>query len=210
MTDLTKTGATDQTPDAGAGSAQAETPDAGATPAGQSTTEHPFAVFPTPESFQKRLDREARQRLDGHAQELGFENWQAYLDSRNQEPEPPQAGAQADTAPEPGQPDGEQPAATLDEAARLRLAIEIGGDRGLPPALLTRLQGNSREELEADADRLLSVVQSGPRGPGVPRVRQSGNQSTTFTRSQMQDPAFVRANAQEIQRAAREGRIVDA
>lgn len=56
------------------------------------------------------------------------------------------------------------------EAAEARRAI--AAERGLPAALVDRLQGTTREELEADADRLLealSEVAGGRSGP--PRKR---------------------------------------
>ena len=208
---------TNQTPDGGAGQTPdaAPTPDAGAEnpQAGQQPGQgEPFAVFPDAESFNRRLQRETRRSLDQHAQAAGFDNWQAMLDSRNTPPPAAESDEQPDTEPAGEQPtaSSQQPAASLDEAARLRMAIEVGGDKGLPPALLSRLQGTTREELEADADRLLQVVQAGqPRPPGIPGVPRN-EQTTTFTRAQLRDPAFVREHATEIQRAAREGRIVDA
>jgi len=194
--------ATTPTPDAGAGQPQADAtqqPDAGATnPAGQ-----PFAVFPTATAFNERLQRETRKEMDARAKAMGHDTWQAF--EQAQQARQAEATPAAPTATEPAPT---TPAPGPDEAARLRLAIEIGGDRGLPHALLTRLQGNSREEMEADADRLLGAMQQ-PRAPGIPGVPRN-NQSVTFTRAQLKDPAFVRANATAIQAAAREGRIVDA
>ena len=201
--DQTPDGGEGQTPDVQQGQADpqgsAAAPDAG----GQSQQAgQPFAVFPDAESFNRRLARETRKRLDTEAQAAGFETWQALLDSRA--PAPAQPESQAGDQSPPAQPE------SPDEAARLRLSIVVGGDKGLPPALLSRLVGNTREELEADADRLLAVVQaSTSRGPGIPRAPQ-GEQTTTFTRAQLQNPAFVREHAAEIQQAAREGRIADA
>jgi hypothetical protein len=200
MSDETTTQAAAPTPDAGAGQTTEQNPDAGGNQAGQ-----PFAVFPNAESFNKRVDREARQALDREARAAGFDNWQALLEHRTQPPAAPAPGP-AQT-PEPETAPAQAPA-TIDEAARLRLAIEIGGDLGLAPALLARLQGNTREEIQADAERLAGAIQQ-PRGPGIPPAPRN-NQTVTFTRAQLQNPAFVRENAAAIQQAAREGRIADA
>ena len=166
--------------------------------------------MPTAESFNTRLQRDTRKSLDAQAVELGFDTWQAFLDSRTAATPPASAQPPEPETP-PAEPEPDATPATppaLDEAARLRLAIEIGGDKGLHPALLSRLQGNTRAELEADADRLAQVVQRAPAGPGIPPAPRNG-QTVTFTRAQLRDPAFVREHAADIQRAASEGRIVD-
>lgn len=207
---------TTPTPDAGAGTATPpaaapQTPDAGAQPAGQ--TSEPFAVFPTAESFNARLQRETRKTLDQHAIENGFENWQAMIDARTTPPptETPPASAQSpesETPPAATAPETPAAPAPPDEAARLRMALAVATEKGLPPALVARLQGNTPEEMAADADTLLGLVQRPLAGPGIPPTRQNG-QTVTFTRAQLRDPAFVREHAAEIQRAAREGRIAD-
>lgn len=202
MSDEATTQAVTPTPDAGAGqpAEAAPNPDAGGNQAGQ-----PFAVFPSADSFNRRVDREARQSLDREARAAGYDNWQALLEHRPQPAAPAPDPAQT---PEPETAPAQAAPATVDEAARLRLAIEIGGDLGLAPALLTRLQGNTREELQADAERLAGAINQ-PRGPGIPPAPRN-NQTVTFTRAQLQNPAFVRENAAAIQQAAREGRIADA
>lgn len=89
------------------------------------------------------------------------------------------------------------------------MALQVATERGLPTALVSRLQGNTAEEMAADADQLLGLVAgAGRAGPGIPPAPRSP-QTTTFTRAQLRDPAFVRANAAAIQQAAREGRIVE-
>lgn len=45
--------------------------------------------------------------------------------------------------------------ADLDEERRQRRIIEVAADKGLTPAHVKRLTGNSKEELEASADELL-------------------------------------------------------
>lgn len=97
------------------------------------------------------------------------------------------------------------------ESARLTMALQVGAKLNLPVALISRLQGSTPEEMEADAQTLLGVMGSGAtvaRGPGVPAV-PAGGQPLTITRTQMQDPKFVRENADAIRRAKAEGRIVN-
>lgn len=45
------------------------------------------------------------------------------------------------------------------------LRLEIALDKGLPKTLAARLQGSSREELEADADALLKLIPAGSKTP---------------------------------------------
>lgn len=54
-------------------------------------------------------------------------------------------------------------AASRSRAERLEVAL----DKGLPKALAARLQGSTREELEADADELLKLV--GEQKPASPK-----------------------------------------
>lgn len=202
---------TNQTPqpDTGAGAATTPTtvdvqqPDGGAA----AQPGQPFAVFPTASAFNERLQRETRKELDQRAKAMGYDTWQAF-EASTQPATPPATTADSGqpTAAESAPPTPPTPGP--DEAARLRMALKVASDKGLPTALVSRLQGNTAEEMAADADQLLGLVQA-PRGPGIPGVPRN-NQTTTFTRAQLRDPAFVRANAAAIQAAAREGRIVDA
>jgi hypothetical protein len=48
---------------------------------GQQEQVQPFAQFPDEKAFNKRMDREARSRLDKQAQDLGYDNHQAMLDA---------------------------------------------------------------------------------------------------------------------------------
>lgn len=180
-------------------------PDGGDNQPGQ-----PFAVFQTAESFNTRLQREARKELDNHAKAAGFDNWQAFLDARSTQPQAPAAAsAPPPSAPEPAAtPTAPAPPSTPDEVTRLRMALQVATEKGLPPALIARLQGDTPEAMAADADVLLGLVQRPPAGPGIPPAPRNG-QTVTFTRAQLKDPAFVREHATEIQRAAREGRIVE-
>lgn len=47
----------------------------------------------------------------------------------------------------------------LDERDRAPLAAEVAEAKGLPAGLAKRLLGKTREELEADADELLSIIE---------------------------------------------------
>jgi membrane protein involved in colicin uptake len=66
--------------------------------------------------------------------------------------------------------------AEAEAATRKALLLEIAFDKGLTPAQAARLQGSTKEELEADADELLKLFgtddkgQSGTSGAGSPRV----------------------------------------
>ncbi len=214
MSDATPT--TPQAPHAGAGAPTSESTTPAATSSnggpdgGDNQPGQPFAVFPTADAFNTRLQRETRKELDSHAKAAGFDNWQAFLDTRNTQPQTPSAAsAPPPSAPEPtAAPTAPAPPSTPDEATRLRMALSVAAEKGLPPALIARLQGNTLEEMATDADSLLALVQRPPAGPGIPPAPRSG-QTVTFTRAQLKDPAFVRENAMEIQRAAREGRIVE-
>ncbi len=192
-------------------------PDAGAstTPAGQpieapqaDTYSAPFASFPDAQTFNKRMEREARKRQNQAAQELGFDDWQhmqtdlaAQRQAATPDPEtPPTPDAPQQPVSPPSQPD---------EAKRLRMALSVAQELNLPAALIGRLQGETVEAMTADAQSLVALMQqSQGRTPGIPSAPQGG-QPVTFSRAQMSDPAFVRQHADEIQRAAREGRIVN-
>lgn len=50
---------------------------------------------------------------------------------------------------------------------RARLAVAL--EKGLPAALVTRLQGSTEDELRADADALLSLIPQAPQVPTTPK-----------------------------------------
>lgn len=64
--------------------------------------------------------------------------------------------------------------AERDAAARKALVLEIAADKGLTPAQAARLQGSTKEELEADADALKELFGTG-QGNGTPPPRSGGN-----------------------------------
>jgi len=189
----------------------AATPDAGAvTTAAQPVTqtpaaEQPFATFPDAKSFNAKVGREARKLMNQQAKEAGFDDWEHMQESVAATRQPPAAtptpgpeGTAAATPAAPAQPD---------EASRLRMALQIGTELNVPTALVARLQGATADEMRADATALLGLM-TAPRGPGIPPAVQQGH-PVTFTRKQIQDPAYVREHQAEILQAAREGRIVD-
>lgn len=70
--------------------------------------------------------------------------------------------------------------ATTAEGKLLRL--EVASSKGLPAELVARMQGNSREELEADAEELLTLVKPvKPSGGFDGGVRGSTEATTTKT-----------------------------
>jgi hypothetical protein len=171
-------------------------------PVTEQAAPQPFATFPDAKSFNSKVSREARKLMNAQAKEAGFEDWADMQDSVAATRQPPAATPTPDAAPAtpatPAQPD---------EASRLRMALQVGAELNLHPALVGRLQGATREEMTADAQALLGLM-TAPRGPGIPPVVQQ-NQPVTFTKAQLQDPKYVREHQAEIMQAAREGRIRD-
>jgi hypothetical protein len=150
-----------------------------------------------------------RSALREAAQRFGFEEWSDVEDAlqalRPNAPTPEPEAQRAQQSQSDRDPSG-------GEAARLRLALKVGAAKGLPATLVMRLQGSTEEEMTADADTLLGLVQqpatvTRQATPGIPPPPQGG-QPVTFTRQQLSDPAFVRANQDEIRRAYAEGRVV--
>lgn len=189
-----------------------EAPDAGAGQQAEPTTTEPkpFATFPDAKSFNQKVSREARKLMNDQAKAAGFDDWQHMQESlaalrqppaKQDAPENPQESQQATPAPPAAQP-------ATDEAKRLRMALSVASELGLPTTLVTRLQGTTPEEMKADAEQLLGIIQQPQRGPGIPPA-PTQNRPVTFTRAQLQDPKFVREHAEEILRAQREGRIVN-
>lgn len=203
-----------QTSQAQTSQGQQQTSHAGTQPAGNQTQgqqqQQPFIAFPDAKAFEKRMAREARRQMNAQAREAGFEDWDdmmAELGTKTAGSGTPTAGRQ---------PGRQQSPETSNEADRLRMALGVGAKLNLPTALVARLQGSTPEEMEADAQALLTIMgqaqggqqqQGQQRQPGIPGV-QNNQQPTTFTRAQLQDPEFVRKNKDAILKAAREGRIV--
>jgi hypothetical protein len=58
--------------------------------------------------------------------------------------------------------------ATAEAATRRALVLEVAAEKGLTPAQSARLQGSTKEELEADADALLSMFGNAGAGQTPP------------------------------------------
>ena len=203
MSDQTTT--TTAAPNAGAGQTTEQPADAGQK-AGQEAQQpaQPFAVFETAQAFQKRLDRESRKILNQQAKALGYDDWQEMSEAL----QPLRRGDDQSKAIEVKQPESKQPPGVSDYE-RLRMALAVGQELNLPTALVSRLQGATLEEMKTDAQALLGLMGSSTqRGPGIPPAPHA-NQPATFTRNQLSDPVFVRANREAILQAGREGRIVN-
>jgi hypothetical protein len=106
--------------------------------------------------------------------------------------------------------------ASANEAAAKALRYEVAADiEGFPIALAARLVGATREELQADADRLMSLIPKAPTatpsappaGPTVPG-QQPGSQQTPALVTQADIDALGAAGKyDEINRLRREGRL---
>ncbi|MFF9525351.1 hypothetical protein ACF1DV_25730 [Streptomyces achromogenes] len=71
--------------------------------------------------------------------------------------------------------------AAAEEATRRALVLEVAADKGLTPAQASRLQGSTKEELEADADALLSLFSGTGSGQGSttpPSPRSGGSRGS--------------------------------
>lgn len=194
-------GATTQQGQAAANAAQAATP-AAATPYRAFADQAELDSFV--KSSKSQAERAAVRKL---AKDLGFEDVDEMRETL-------QTLRQAQGGTGQGQPaTPETPtsqATNQPDAVRLQMALSVGAKLNLPVALVGRLQGGTEAEMEADAQTLLALMGNGAtqqRVPGIPPV-PAGNQPVTFTQTQLQDPKFVRANAEAIRKASAEGRIV--
>jgi hypothetical protein len=66
---------------------------------------------------------------------------------------------------------------------RADIVREVAAAKGLSPAMAARLQGSTKEELEADADAFVELIKpeqaGGVRPPGLPKERLSGGGDPT-------------------------------
>lgn len=96
----------------------------------------------------------------------------------------------------------EQRLASLESALQTERAakerLEVATTKKLPPELAGRLQGATREELEADADRLLAFIKPAT-GPGVPPPGSGSRPPAGFD--------MVGKSPAEIREAYRAGKI---
>jgi hypothetical protein len=64
--------------------------------------------------------------------------------------------------------------ATAEAAQRKALVLEVAAEKGLTPAQAARLQGSTKEELEADADALTALFTSAGASGGTGSASRSG------------------------------------
>lgn len=85
----------------------------------------------------------------------------------------------------------------LTKERQQNLKMQVAQEKGIPPNLVNRLQGSTREELEADAATLAGYLKA-PESPGV-RTIPRGGQATTFD--------LAGKSPEEIRKAMSEGKI---
>lgn len=93
-----------------------------------------------------------------------------------------------------------------------QLRREVADEKGLTPAQAKRLVGSTREELEADADDILSSfpAASKPKFGDVGQgARTEKSAQRVYSRSELNDFSFYQANKADILLAYKEGRIAD-
>ena len=92
------------------------------------------------------------------------------------------------------------------------LQREVADEKGLTAAQARRLVGSTREELEADADDILSAFPAAPAKPKFGDVGQGARGESAqriYSRSELNDFTFYQANKADIALAYKEGRIAD-
>lgn len=172
----------------------------------QSGEQGPFAVFNDGDSFNKRMDREARSRMNAAAKKAGFDSWEQMTERTTaiQQAVNPQAQTDANADSDRGQ-------SGSGDGPNLQMALQVAQEMNLPVGMIQFLSGGDEGAMKKQAETLLgfsAAPHQPPAGPSIPNA-PTGNQAVTFTRSQLQDPAFVRENADAIRQAAANGRIVD-
>jgi len=90
----------------------------------------------------------------------------------------------------------EQKEKELAETKKETLRLKVAARKNLPVELIDRLKGETEEELEADADKLLEFVTVDEQGHGVP-PRKKGSQPLTLDVHKM-TPQEIRDNASKI------------
>ena len=101
------------------------------------------------------------------------------------------------------------------KSANEKLTIEnlrrdVAAEKGIDPKAINRLQGTTREELEADADALALILKPGraPIGDVGQGTRNAGA-GRVYTTTELNDHTFFMANKADILLAQKEGRITD-
>jgi hypothetical protein len=99
-----------------------------------------------------------------------------------------------------------------DSLTQAQLRREVADEKGLTPAQARRLVGATREELEADADDILTAFPATPAKPKFGDVGQGPRGESAnriYTRSEISDFTFYTKNKDDILLAYKEGRIAD-
>lgn len=99
------------------------------------------------------------------------------------------------------------------ENAKLQIETlrrDVAAAKGLDPKAIARLQGSTREEMEADADELLTLLKPGraPFGEINQGTRNAGG-GRVYSTSELNDHTFFMAHQADILLAQKEGRITD-
>lgn len=92
------------------------------------------------------------------------------------------------------------------------LRREVADEKGLTPAQARRLVGSTREELEADADDILSAFPAAAAKPKFGDIGQGARGESAqriYSRSELNDFTFYQKNKDDILAAYKEGRIAD-
>lgn len=94
------------------------------------------------------------------------------------------------------------------------LRYEVAAAKGLDLALAARLTGSTKEELEADADALMTLIPKAPEaapavpvGPTVPGQQPGGTQTPALVTQSDLDALAAAGKYDEINRLRREGRL---
>lgn len=105
--------------------------------------------------------------------------------------------------------------ASANEAANRAMRYEVAAEKGLDLALAARLSGSTKEELEADAVALMSLIPKAPEasapvppaGPTVPGQQPGGAQTPALVTQADLDALGKAGKHEEINRLRREGRL---
>lgn len=104
--------------------------------------------------------------------------------------------------------------ASANEASSRALRYEVAAEKGLDLALAARLSGSTKEELEADADALMTLIPKAPEasapvppaGPTVPGQQPGGQPQALITQADL-DALGAAGKYEEVNRLRREGRL---
>lgn len=99
-----------------------------------------------------------------------------------------------------------------DSLSLAQMRREVADELGLTPAQAKRLVGSTRDELEADAQDILTAFPSTPSKPKFGDVGQGPRGESSqkvYTRTELNDFTFFMKNKDDILAAYKEGRIAD-